>query len=770
MSADNAARADAAFRQAYALHQQERLAEAQSLYRQALQFQPLHFQALHSLGVIALQQNKPEQAIELLRSALTLAPQSPAAHLNHGTAQHQLGQFEDALVSFDRAIALRPDLAEGYFNRGNSLRELRRHEAAVASYDRAVNLKPNYASGFLNRALALSDLGQHAAALASYEEAIALDPHSAEAHFNRGNLLRQLKRYETAVASYDRAIACQAGYAEAHLNRGSALFELRQYIPAIASYNKAIALKPDFAGAYLNRGSALRQLGQYAAALANYDTALGYAPDDAAAHRHRGNVLRDLKQFEAAIASYDKAIALPSDLTDLRANRLRTMMEICDWRGWRVETEALASGIQSGATDSNPFFVLAFSDSAALQKRAAENWVFTHYPPDPALPAPRKRTTPGRLHIGYFSGDFRSHPLAYLTAGVFEAHERSSIEATAFSYGPDTQDDSRKRLESAFDRFLDMRDRSAAEVAQLARSLGVDIAVDLGGFTQEARPGVLAMRAAPLQVSFLGYPGTLGAPYIDYLIADRVVVPESSQPHYAEKIIYFPQSYWPNSYRIDDPELRIADAALGREQLGLPQTGFVFCCFNNSYKITPPVFDGWMRILERVSGSVLWLLQDNPDAANHLRREALRRGVAAERLVFAQRVPRAEHLARHCQADLFLDTFPCNAHTTASDALWAGVPVLTCAGEAFAARVAASLLTALGLPELIAFTPLQYETLAVSLATEPGRLAGVKRQLEERRPTSALFDTRLYVKHLEAAYREIHERFQADLPARHVYL
>jgi predicted O-linked N-acetylglucosamine transferase (SPINDLY family) len=323
----------------------------------------------------------------------------------------------------------------------------------------------------------------------------------------------------------------------------------------------------------------------------------------------------------------------------------------------------------------------------------------------------------------------------------------------------------RKRLTAACEDFIDVRDKSDQEVAMLARERRIDIAIDLKGFTQDARPGIFALRAAPVQVSYLGYPGTMGAPYMDYLVADSTLIPRGSERDYSEQIVFLP-----DSYEVNDCQRRIADRVYTRAELGLPPTGFVFCCFNNSYKITPATFDGWMRILSRVEGSVLWLLEDNESAAGNLRREAARRNMPAERLIFSKRSSMSEHLARQRVADLFLDTLPCNAHTTASDALWAGLPVLTCAGEAFAARVAASLLNALDLPELCSSTQAQYEQLAVELATDPQRLAGIRKRLAGNRLTSSLFDSRLFTRHIEAAYSRIYERHQADLPAQHLYI
>ncbi|HKF96813.1 MAG TPA: hypothetical protein VKB20_01040, partial [Steroidobacteraceae bacterium] len=367
-----------------------------------------------------------------------------------------------------------------------------------------------------------------------------------------------------------------------------------------------------------------------------------------------------------------------------------------------------------------------------------------------------------RVRVGYFSADFREHALSTLIAGVFEAHDRTRFEVSGFSFGPDTGDPMRKRLEGAFERFIDVRHRSEREVAQLARRLEIDIAVDLGGFTDGGRPGIFALRAAPLQVSYLGYLGTMAAPYMDYLIADATLVPQAAQRHYAEKIVYLP------SYQANDCRRPVAEEHFSRLELGLPATGMVYCCFNANYKLTPATFDSWMRILQATPGSVLFLYASSAAVVENLSREARSRGVAAERLVFGGKLPFAQYLARYRTADLFLDTLPYNAGTTASDALWAGLPVLSCAGEAFAARMGASLLQAIGLPELITTSRERYEQLAIELGQDRQRLEAIRQKLAAQRHSAPLFDTARFTGHLEDAYRKMYERYHGGLPAEHI--
>jgi len=376
-----------------------------------------------------------------------------------------------------------------------------------------------------------------------------------------------------------------------------------------------------------------------------------------------------------------------------------------------------------------------------------------------------RRSAAGKIRLGYFSADFHNHATAYLMAELFERHDRERFELIAFSFGLDDQGEMRQRLTASFDRFLDVSPLSDLQIARQARALNIDIAIDLKGHTLNSRTGIFACRAAPLQVNYLGFPGTSGANYFDYLIADQTLIPERNRLHYSEKIVYLP-----HSYQVNDRQRRTAAILPNRPSQGLPETGFVFCCFNNSYKITPAHFDCWMRILKAVEGSVLWLLEDNAEATTNLIREAERRGVSGKRLVFGKRVPLAEHLARHCCADLFIDSFPCNAHTTASDALWTGLPVLTCPGESFASRVAASLLNAIGLPELIAGSPSGYEREAIDLAMNPRKLAAIRHKLAANRLTTPLFDTARFARHIESAYGRMFERQMAGLPPEHLLI
>jgi predicted O-linked N-acetylglucosamine transferase (SPINDLY family) len=764
VGSDTAAWVDAAYRQALSLHQQGRIEDARLLCQRSLQHQPQHFGALHLLGVIAGQSNHPELAAALIAEALKIDPQNIAAHNNYGNALCQLNRHEAAVESYDRAIALEPHYTDALYNRGNALRALALYEPAVASYEKVIALSPNHAAAHYNRGNALVALGQREAAIASFDLAIAHSPNSAEAHYHRGITLIELKRYEAAVQGFDKAIALRPDFAEAWVNRGFSLVQMLRHEDAIASYDKAIALRPDFVQAHDNRGTALFQLLEYPAAVASYDKAIALSPNVAQSYYNRGMALLELEQHRAAVASFDKAQALDAHFRFLDGARLNAKIQICDWDGLEIALPHITARIEDGEPVCAPFLVMALTDSAALQRKAAEIWVQHEHPPISTLPPTSKPGKRDRIRVAWFSGDLHQHPVSMLTAELFETLDRSRFELTAFSFGAATQDTMRQRMQRAFDRFIDVRMETDENIALLARRLGLHIAVDLGGFTHGSRPNIFATRAAPIQVSYLGYSGTMGAEYIDYLIGDLTVIPEEHQRHYREKIIYLPHSYLAH-----DSKRGIADRMFTREELGLPRSGFVFCCFNSSYKITPSAFDAWMRILTRVEDSVLWLSIGNPQAVANLRREAVRRGINPKRLIFAEPMASpSDHLSRHRAADLFIDTFPYNAHTTASDALWAGLPVLTCIGQAFAGRVAASLLNAIGLPELICSTRQRYEDLAVELALDPERLAAVKQKLANQRLTTPLFDTPLFVRDFESALTHICERDQAGLPPDHV--
>ncbi len=785
----NATRPGDRFRLAQGLHQSGRLGEAGVIYQDILRTNPRHPDALHFLGLIALQTSQTSLGVSLIEQAIRLKPNYAEAYGNLGIGYADLGRQRDALASYDKALALKPDLADVHDNRGNALRELGECEAAIASHDKAIALRPNDAGAFSNRGNALRDLHRNEDALASYDQAIALEPgflearcnraivllalrrpeealievdravalspNHAEAHYGRGNVLQEMRRHEEALASFARAIALKPDYADAHNNLGNTLRDLRRDDEALASYRRAVALKPDFIAGHFNIGNTLAAMRREEAAKISFDRAIALKPDYAEAYRARGLAHNAMKRYRQALANYETALALAPDTPWLPGDILAVKRQICDWTSDASQLSALSDSIRTDGKVTAPFILTGLSSCEATQLEAARIFASSLYPARNDLPTVPKYTGHPKIRLGYFSADFRDHAMMHVMTDLFACHDRSRFELTAFSFGPDTGDDWRKRVMAAFDRFIDVRTMSDREVALLSRELEIDIAIDLMGYTLGCRPGLFSFRAAPVQASYLGYPGTMGTGYIDYTIADRFLIPAGHEQYYSEKIVYLP-----DTYQVNGRHHPASSHNVTRAEQQLPETGFVFCCFNNNYKISPQIFDSWMRILQRVEGSVLWLYAENTDAMANLRIEAGNRNVAPERLVFARHVPLAEHLVRQRLADLFLDTLPYNGHATASLALWAGLPVLTCVGETFAGRVGASLLNAIGLPELITTTQVAYEDLAVELATQPDRLPALKARLNDNRLTTPLFDTARFTHHIEAAYAAMHARAQ----------
>jgi protein O-GlcNAc transferase len=755
------------------LRELRRYEAAVASYGKAIELAPgsslLHL-AYDGRGLALAELTRYDEAVASFDEAIKLDPVDSLVYFNRGLTLKKLGRLDEALAGFEQAVALKSDYAEGYFYRGQVLQEMGRFEVAVASYDKTIALTPDHLSPYLahsSRGFALAGLKRFDEALAAFEQAIALNSDYFEAYCGRGHVLQELRRYAAAVASYDEAIALDPDDLRAHLaysSRGFALKDLKRFEEALASYDRAIALSDDDVEVHINRGCVLQEMARHEAAIASFDRAIVLKPDRVEAHQGRGFSLINRGRHEAAIASFDQAIALKADQKFLLGFRRYVQMQICDWDGLAPYLERLEQDLRAHSPVSAPFQVLALVDSPPLHRLAAEIWVREECPPDGALGTIPQRPPSDKIRVGYFSADFRDHPVSLLTVELFETHDRSRFEIIAFALGPKVQDAVRARLERAFDRFIDVSDRSDLEVAETARRMGIDIAVDLGGFTEYSRSKIFALRTAPIQMSYIGYLGTMGAPYMDYLLADPTIIPAEERQFYSEELIYLP------SYQVNDSKRPHVERTLTREELGLPEAGFVFSCFNANYKITPVTFAAWMRILQRVEGSSLFLYAGNEVAQRNLRKEAERCRVDSHRMVFGKYLAQEDYLARFRTMDLFLDTLPYNAGTTASDALWAGLPVLTCAGQAFAGRVAASLLNAIELPELVTSTTEQYEEMAVQLGENPELLGEIKRKLALNRLKTALFDTRLFTKHLEIAYTRVQERHRAGLAPQTIFV
>lgn len=630
---------------------------------------------------------------------------------------------------------------------------------AVASCERVLAQAPAEVPALQILSLVRFAERRPADALELAHRAIAANPDDPDSHSNLGLMLLHLGRHDEAVSCCDRALALAPQHVAALVNRGNTLWALNRIREAVVSYDRALAVHPNYIDALINRANASAVLRHLNEAISFYDKALALDANHAEALYGRAAAFGELDRHDEALADLERLLAVAPHHPYARGAATRRAQEACDWRPTLPSPADIEADIRAGRGFVAPFAFLAISSSPEAQLACTQAWMHQRYP---AVPRPLwqgERYGHNKVRVAYISADFREHPTSHLIVGCFERHDRQRFETTAISFGPDDGSPIRSRVAASVDRFVDVRARSDAEVARLLRELEIDIAVDLMGVTADCRPGLLAHRPAPVQASYLGFAGTTAAPFIDYIIGDRWVIPQEQQAFYTEKVVYVP-----DTYQVTDNTRAIAAEIPTRTALGLPETDIVFCCFNVSYKIAPHVFDIWMRLLRTIDGSVLWLLDDNPAAVRNLRDEALRRGVAPERLVFAPRVASADHLARHTRADLALDTLPYNGHTVTSDALWAGVPVVTCLGTAFAGRVAASLLDAAGLPELITRSLSDYEALVLRLATDREALAGIKAKLAANRVTSPLFDTDRFTRHLESAYASMRERTQRGQP------
>jgi predicted O-linked N-acetylglucosamine transferase (SPINDLY family) len=734
-------------------------AAAEISYRRALAANPGFAEAYHNLAGALLAQGRAEEAIESYRAATRLSPNRVEPHQQLGDALQVQGRFEEAAASYRRAVELMPDLAEGHNNLGDALFLQNRFDEAIASFRRALALMPGLAEAHYNLGNALLAKLQVDEAIASYREAIRLRPDLAPAQHNLGRALASQNRVEEALACYERARALRPDLAEAHNNIGNLLKETGRLDEAVASYNRALTLTPDDAVIHNNLGAVLHALGRSEEAIASYRRALAFDPDYVEALCNLGDVLNWQGKRIEALAYFARAVALKPDDDMALASWFYEKQHLCDWDGYHDAEARARKGGNPPYSLCTGFTLLGISSTAQERFERIRRMASQYDVPEADLCPRRPPRRRERIRLGYLSADFRQHAVAVLCAGLIEQHDRREFEVIGYSYGPDDHSGLRGRFARAFDRFHDIAGLAHRRAAELIHADEVDILVDLTGYTGPCRPMILAHRPAPIQVNYLGYPSTMGADFVDYVIVDRFVVPADQQPYFSEKLVHLPACY-----QCNDDKREIAAHSPSRAECRLPEDGFVFCCFNNVYKITPDFFEIWMRLLRAVPGSVLWLMNVNHLTRANLAREATARGVEPARIVLAPPMPLAAHLGRHRLADLFLDTLPYNAHTTGSDALWAGLPVVTCAGDSFAGRVGGSLLRAAGLPELVTSSLEEYEKLALRLARDPALLRGLRDRLAQHRTSCPLFDTARSARDLEAAYRAMQRRREAGLP------
>ena len=647
-----------------------------------------------------------------------------------GAVAFQNKNYSEAVHTFNKIIQINPKNFQAFYNQGNAHHGLKKFEEALKNYNQAIKIKPDYKQAYNNRGIVLKELKRVKEALENYNQAIKIEPNNADLYNNRGTVYLELKQFDKAIEDYNFALKINKNYPEVYFNLGNAFNEFGKSEEAIKSYSQAIKINKNYSEAYFNLG----------------------------------NVLKNLKKIEEAIICYKKVNEINPDFDFLLGTLIHMKCISCDWEFFNQHLKKLNTKINDNQKSTPPFFILPLYETIKIQKKVAEIFIREKFLNKNKLEPIKKIKKNRKIKIGYFSADFKNHPVSFQLINLLDLHDGSKFEVYGFSFGLEKDDKMKKRISKVFDKFYDVKFKTDFDIAKLSRDFNIDIAVDLTGFTSNNRFGIFTERCAPIQVNFLGYPATTGSNCIDYIIGDKVIIPKENQKDYSEKIVYLP-----NSFLVNDSTKKISKKKFSREEFGLPKNGFVFCCFNKYYKITPSIFDIWMRLLKKIEGSVLWLTEDNFEGAKNLQKEANQRGVDSNRLIFAKHMPSlADHLARHKCADLFIDTFPFNAITTANDALWAGLPVLTRAGESFSSRVAASLLSSIGLSELITKTEKEYEALAIDLATNPERLKQIKKRLEKNKFVKPLFDTKLFTKNIESAYTMMYEKYLKNLPLENI--
>jgi protein O-GlcNAc transferase len=743
------------------------LDSAELYLNQASKLQANNPHVLGLLGIVYAQRGNYPDALKFLKDSLRILPKNFVALSNLGNVYSLLKDFENAIEFYKKSIKVDPNFFEAWSNIGNALQELNRFEEALIHYDKALSLNPNYAEAWSNKGNALQELNRFEEALIHYDKALSLNPNYAEAWSNKGNALQLLKRFEEAVIHYDRALSLKPNYLKGYVGMGNTLIELKRFQEAIVYFDGALSLNPDYAEAYSAKGNALYELKQFDSAIVQHNKALELKPCDAAGWINKGVTVNGLGRYDEAIECFSKALGLKPDTFWVYGYLIHAKMKISNWSELLIYLEDISKKIMGNEKVIDPFALLSLVDNPLLHQKAANIYAKYYFPSISLLDSIPKHLNKEKVRIAYFSPDFRTHPVSHLTAELFELHDRSRFEVLAFSLQNAPQGDQMNmRLRNIFDQFIEVNQLSDLEVANLARHLEIDIAIDLAGYTQHSRGEIFSYRAAPIQVNWLGYPGSTGTNFMDYIVADKTIISTSEQHMYSEKIAYLP-----NTYMVDDSKRTPSDRIFTREECGLPKNCFIYCCFNNDFKFNPFILDRWSRILLAVENSVLWISENNRSFQYNILAEFENRKIEPSRIIFAERIDSmGDYLARYRLADLFLDTHPYGAHTTAIDSLKAGVPVLTLMGQSFASRVAASLLNTIDLAELITYSQEEYEALAIDFAIVPSKLEAIKLKLGSNLRTTPLFKTSLFARNLEAIYLKMYEQYQLGLEPNHISL
>jgi protein O-GlcNAc transferase len=751
--------------QALSFHNSGDFIKARVIYEKIIDLDGKNFEALQLLGVLKLQEEDFISAEELLRRSLEINDRQCDTCNNLGLTLVGLGKYEEAIHYYKQAIKLKNNESDYYYNLGLALIKLKRFNEALSSFGLAIHFQPNFAKAYEDRGNTFRELNRNSEALNDYNFAISLDNKNAWYFHNRGTLYFKFKNYSKALENYDKSIELMSDLPKFIVAKGALFAELRRFDQSINFYLSAISKDDKYIEAMFDLANIYQSIGDYVKALTWIDKVININKYYPGAHLNCANILRNLNRFQEAIVCFEKAFEINCNQEYLYGNRLELKMHLCFWENFEYDLHKIVSLIQNTQKAANPFSVLALTDSSEIHKLTAGKWVGDFFS---RLESNSKRTEKksSKLRVGFYSADFGNHPVSILMVEMLELLNKDEFEIFAFSFRSAPGDEMQVRLSSIFSKFVDVTQFSDVEISTLSKKMSIDIAVDLSGYTSHCRPGVFAHRSAPVQVAYLGYPGTTGAPYIDYIIADEYVIPIKNQLHFTEKIAYLPNCFIPtNSNR------KPSNKKYSRRDMQLPDDVFIFCCFNASYKITPSVFNSWMVILSNVKDSILWLSESNQISKVNLTNEAIKCGISPDRIIFASKLPSAEeHLARLRLADLFLDTFPYNAHATALDALTSGIPVLTRTGESFASRVAGSMLNAIGADYLITTSLDDYVSKAIYLGSSKKLLKDIRESISDINRTRPLFDINLLTKNIEKLFKIMHARHASQLTPDHIYL
>lgn len=753
------------FEQALAAFNARNYSGAKKKLLTLLKSDPVHIDGYHLLGVSLALMDDHKNALKYYREAINLKTTDAQIFSNYASSLSAIGEHENALEAQKKALQIEPNNFEYLYNAGNLLCALGNFESSLIYYQNALKNNQTFAPIYNNYGKALFDLKRFSESLEYFDQALKIDPYYLNCLNNKGIALKELKYYDESIKVLQIAYSINNNHAETLSNIGIVLCALHKFKEALNFFQRAVELKPNYAEAWSNKGAVFNYFKKFNDAISCHDRALNITPNYAEAWSNKATSLVEINKYSDALKCYEKALVLKPEFEWIFGNVIHTKMKLGLWNDYENDLSKLINDINSRKKSVQPFVSLFLIDDPVIHQQCAEIYVSNLFSTNQKLGLFENKTKRNKIRIGYFSADFGSHAVSSLIVELLESHNKNLFEIIGFSFSSNDGGAMYSRISNTFDEFIQIDDMSDHEVAILARNKQIDIAIDLGGFTGANRFGPFAFKLAPIQVNYLGYPGTSGSNFMDYIIADQTLIPEEQRNCFNEKIVYLPDCYQPN-----DSSKVITYKFKHRSELDLPENSFVFCCFNNNYKIQPNIFKTWMHILSVVDHSVLWLLMDDDALKINLSDEAKNLGIDPSRLIFAKRLPVSEHLGRHAFADLFLDTFPYNAHTTASEALWSGLPILTLQGKSFASRVASSLLRAMDLPELICQSQDEYKSKAIFLAKNPSEISALKMKISQNKSSSPLFNTQLMTHNLESAYTKMYQAYLDGRNPDHIYI